>query len=390
MSALRTKILACLETYGDADNRLVAALEDIVRENGDHSYAAVFEIITHLRLENERAKYLWYGLLDHRQEMMRSLDRPVGLRTSLCDYFCSVSNTLENPMVVELHVFENHYRSHVYDHLTGLYSRGLLDTTLNRELARSRRHRTELSILFFDIDNFKSVNDTYGHPAGDECLAGVAGLIRNEIRTEDSAIRYGGEEILIVFPRTDKLQALTIGERLRRLVSDARFAARETAFSVTMSGGLVSFPMDGDDSETLLRHADQAMYKAKSAGKNNIVVYSSEKRRYIRVDFDSRIVVRHIGFHDDPDAFFVRGRNISAGGILFETDVCFEIGAKLQLSIQFGRRNAEAKLTGAVVRSERNPGGGYDTGLAFLRMDRPAKNEISAYLESRLEQLEVV
>lgn len=140
MTSLREDILCVLETYGDEDNRLVEALDRIVCDSGDRVYSVIFEVITQLRLEPEKAKYLWHGVVAHRRDMMERLERNVGIRTALCDYLCSVNKTLENPMVVEIHVFENHYQSYMYDYLTGLYSRGFLNTILDGELARCRRH----------------------------------------------------------------------------------------------------------------------------------------------------------------------------------------------------------------------------------------------------------
>lgn len=189
MVPLREKILCILDSYRDDDERLVKELENIIQSNGVRAYPSIFEIITHMSLDPKKAKNTWDALIAHRRYMMERLGRNVGIRTALCDYLGTVNKTLENPMVVEIHVFENHYHSYMYDYLTGLYSRGFLDTILDRELARCRRHENELSILFFDIDNFKSVNDTYGHSTGDVCLAEVSGNVKNAVRTEG---RYHG------------------------------------------------------------------------------------------------------------------------------------------------------------------------------------------------------
>ena len=389
MTSLRAQILGVLESYGDADDRLITELDGIAAENGDQAYEVIFEVITRLKLDAKKAKSLWHGVVDHRKSMMEALGRNVGFRAVLCDYLCNVNNTLENPMVIEIHVFENHYQSTMYDYLTGLYSRGVLDTIMERELARCMRHDSKLSILFFDLDNFKDVNDTYGHAAGDECLAGVAKIIKKSIRTEDTAVRYGGEEVVVILPQTDKMQALSIGERIRKRVAEACFIGRGERYSITMSGGLVSYPMDGEDRADLLEKADRAMYQAKSAGKNNIVVYSREKRRYVRVDFTEGIQIKPVGFSEDPVTFRAQGRNISTGGLLFESGTFFKIGTKLQLRIPFAHSDRWVEVTGVVVRNELNPDGKFDTGISFLEMEKPDRDEIFSYLKTRLYQFEM-
>ena len=386
MNSLRETILDILESHCDEEDRLVEKLDHVIRENGRQTYAVIFEIITQLKLDPAKAEYLWREVLENREEMMRLLGRNVGIRTALCDYLCTVNKTLENPMVVEIQVFDYHYKSYMFDYLTGLYSRGFLDTILDRELARSRRHATELSLLFFDIDNFKNVNDTYGHGAGDRCLAGVAGIISKAVRTEDTAVRYGGEEVVLILPQTSKMHALAIGDRIRRQVEKKEFAGHGDTFSVTMSGGLVSFPMDGDDAAELVEHADQAMYKAKGSGKNSIVPFSSEKRRYIRVDFENavEVEVRPIGISKDPDTSLAKGRNISSGGVLFKTDIFYSIGTKLQLRIPLASSDKNIEISGSVVRNELNADQTYDTGISFLEMEEEVKDKIFFYLKSRL------
>lgn len=392
MQSLREKILSCLETYCDEDNQLVDKLGNIIAENGYYAYVEVFEVLTHLKLDPENAKLVWYSLLEHREYLRKRLGRDVGFRTSLCDYLCTVNKTLKNPIILENDVFENYLHSYMFDYLTGLYSRRFLETILDRELARCRRHETELSIIFFDIDNFKTVNDKYGHGVGDECLYSVANSINDSVRTEDTVVRYGGEEIVVIYPRTNKMQARNIGERIRKLVENTSFRGGENIFNITLSGGLVSYPLDGKDSAALMRKADQAMYLAKGMGKNNIFMYSNEKRRYARVNYDSNIEVKSVGFHDKSVVYCAQGRDISTGGVLFESNYFFDIGSKLQLKLPFRQSGAKVEVTGVagvVVRNNLNMDGSYNTGISFLDVEKPAKNAINAYLETRLEQTEL-
>lgn len=382
LPSLKEQISDILETHRDDDHHLVQELENIIKQDGERVYPVIFEMICRLKLDSEKGAYLWNGVLAHKKEMERRFEQNVGIRTSLCDYLCTVNNTLANPMVVETRVFEDHTQAHMYDYLTGLYSRGFLNNTLERELALSKRHEAELSVLFFDIDHFKTVNDTYGHAAGDECLTMTAQIIKKTIRAEDTAVRYGGEEIVVILPRTGKTKAFAIAERIRKQTMAFEFVSQKTAFNVTISGGLASYPMDGYECKQLLAHADQAMYKAKADGRNNVVAYSSEKRRYVRMDFNTQIKVQPVGFHEDPEAFEAESRDISTRGILFETALFFKIGTKLKLHIPLTHSDASINVTGIVVRNELNPDGTYDTGISFMEIKGPAKDEIFAYLSS--------
>ena len=380
METLRGKILGCLKAYNDEDKRLIEGLEQIIHESGPDAYLVIFEVITQMQLDPEKAKILWHQVIGHQRGMEALLQRDVGLRTSLCDYMCSVSRILKNPMVLEIEAFERCLQSYMHDYLTGLHSRGFLETILDRELARCKRHDNELSLLFLDIDDFKTVNDQYGHVAGDKCLAKVAHIIKDSIRTEDTAVRYGGEEIVVIFPQTSKEDALAIAERIRTQISMTEFGNQNHPYQVTVSGGLVTFPMDGRDCAQLLERADAAMYQAKGAGKNTIVVYSHEKRRCLRVDFDRHVEAKPVEFLNKPVSMDVQGKNISSGGMLFEAASFFSIGSKVQLRMLLVPPGDHIEVTGVVVRNKLNRRGRFETGISFLDIDKPVQKAIHDYL----------
>jgi two-component system cell cycle response regulator len=128
-----------------------------------------------------------------------------------------------------------------------------------------------VSVLLCDIDHFKKVNDVHGHHAGDDILREFGKRLREHIRPMDLACRYGGEEFVVIMPETNQATAHQAGERLRALVADQPFTiARGEQLSVTMSGGVsTTFPPD-DHMDSLLKRADEALYRAKSAGRNAI------------------------------------------------------------------------------------------------------------------------
>lgn len=159
-----------------------------------------------------------------------------------------------------------HAASH--DALTNLFGRRRIQEELERELARAQRNGTHGALLFLDIDQFKDVNDSLGHQAGDELLVQLAGLLRESLRETDSISRLGGDEFAILLPDSRLDQAFAVAEKLLQAIRDYPFVVRGQRVSVTGSLGVALFPEHGTTSEDLLSWADLAMYEAKAAGRN--------------------------------------------------------------------------------------------------------------------------
>lgn len=166
------------------------------------------------------------------------------------------------------------------DPLTNLFNRRTLEETLAQEFSRAQRENSPVCVIMLDIDRFKRVNDTCGHKTGDEVLQALAALIVLHIRRFDMACRFGGEEFVIVMPHLSIETARERAEFLRREFANLPPACANLKSSPTLSIGLASYPCDGTDGKQLLAAADQALYAAKSAGRNRVVVYSelAEKR----------------------------------------------------------------------------------------------------------------
>jgi diguanylate cyclase (GGDEF)-like protein len=159
------------------------------------------------------------------------------------------------------------------DSLTGLYNRAYFARRFEAELRRARNYMAPLSVLILDIDHFKKVNDTYGHPAGDAILKKLAEIIRKFTRASDFVVRYGGEEFVVVMTASNQDQAVQYVDQLREKVAGAEFAVpgHEHPLKVTISVGVSSFPDDGQATTELLKAADQALYAAKAGGRNRVV-----------------------------------------------------------------------------------------------------------------------
>ena len=387
MKILRDKILNCLYNYSSNDEKLEIALDEVAAEFGPQAFPVIFHVLTHLDLSQQEAEDSWREICLHRREMSDHLGHNVNLRTAICDYFCSIHKSLKNPKMVEIHIFENTINTAKYDRLTGLYNRAYFDESLIREVARAKRYDTELSVLFLDIDNFKAVNDNHGHLAGDFVLKEISQAILDEIRYQDIASRYGGEEIVIILPETKKATGLILAERIRELIANLSMQYEGKNIPLTISGGLANCPIDSCNATELVRFADMALLKAKAQGKNNSQSYSPNKRRYVRVDFPPEILVKKISIDELTESFTAHAKNLSFTGILVRsTCPCFDIGNKIQLQIPFEDFNASVLLLGTVVRIEHVCTNHYEIGVSFLEMDHTSKNEVYQYLLKKLGQ----
>ncbi len=159
-------------------------------------------------------------------------------------------------------------RLSVTDPLTGLYNRLRMMEVLENEVRRSRRLRHPFAVLMADLDHFKKYNDAHGHPAGDAALKRIGAIMREASRDVDFVARYGGEEFLLMMPETETEGASEVAQRLRRKIENEQLAEG----SITVSIGVSAFPGNGDAAEALIAAADAALYEAKHAGGNRVIV----------------------------------------------------------------------------------------------------------------------
>ena len=156
-----------------------------------------------------------------------------------------------------------------HDSLTGLLNRREIDRLLDQECARATRYGHTLALLLLDLDHFKAVNDTYGHPAGDAALQEVAAAVRRVVRASDWAARFGGEEFALLAPETEERAALQLAERLRATIAAQPLPATGTALTVSL--GVALFPADATTPDGLVAAADRALYAAKQDGRNRTI-----------------------------------------------------------------------------------------------------------------------
>lgn len=168
------------------------------------------------------------------------------------------------------------------DHLTGLYNKRYFMMRLQEETSRAIRHKSELSLIFCDIDHFKSINDNYGHHHGDvvlrqvgEILAGGMGELKvvSRLRKSDIIARYGGEEFVVILPETPPENAAIAAEKMRKVIEDYSFDTGGEDVHITMSFGVAGVNETVKDAADLVKNADHAMYKAKNNGRNRVEIF---------------------------------------------------------------------------------------------------------------------
>ncbi len=187
-------------------------------------------------------------------------DLQIGLRNGLERYHLFRANALLRQETLQ-------------DDLTGVLNRRYLDRYLEEEIERSRRYKHPFSVLFFDLDRLKQVNDQFGHLSGSKVLVEAVEVVKAKLRRADKIFRFGGDEFAVTLPETDQKGAIRVAHRLRRAMRAHRFHPAEgSELSLTASFGVATYPDDGLTGEGLLRHADQAMYLVKTGTRDAVGV----------------------------------------------------------------------------------------------------------------------
>jgi len=237
------------------------------KERGEEFYSDLLFVLLGNRYSKQEAHSIWNQITFHRDSLIKALGRNPGIVVAALDWQTNFQNNAEQLSLIESSKLDDVRESAVVDGLTGLYDHDTVLTLLNKELERARRHSEQCSILMLDIDDFKKVNDEFGHKKGDEVLVALGGLMRENLRTIDTPGRYGGEEFIAILPETDISSAIQSGERLREAVKNEL----SQDIALTISIGVACFPADAANADELVVNADKALYQAKKTGKNRVV-----------------------------------------------------------------------------------------------------------------------
>jgi diguanylate cyclase (GGDEF)-like protein len=364
------------------DDFFIKKVNKLCTSEGPQVLTAVFKLLAGIDIPQEKCPAHWEKTQHHRQKIAELLGRNVDITTALCDYLQTATRFLSHPRLIEAIHYENFVHETIHDKLTGLFNRPYFDEAYSQQVSLAKRYHDDFTVLFLDIDNFKDINDSHGHLAGDEALRQIAEVISQVKRDSDIAARFGGEEFVLLLTHTDNVSAFVFAERLRKQVEKLEIRFHDQVLKLTVSGGIASFPFNSQDPGQLLQMADSAVYLAKGAGKNMICHFKEEKRRYLRVKIHQPVLAKELDFHNST-TFNGISKDICIGGILFENDESLPLGALIKVKVPVAD-DVPVILIGTVVRVEKFENGKYDIGMttSFKEMDKIANNEIASILRN--------
>jgi diguanylate cyclase (GGDEF)-like protein len=362
----------------------VSALE---KDLGPGVYSQLLYLLCHLNFPPQKAKPHWRAILQHQRGFQKKIGQDVDFRVALLDYFISVNHQLKNPKIIEIQIFKKTQNSAFRDELTGLYNYRYLRAELDREMRKAQRKSSPLSMVLFDVDNFKWYNDSHGHLEGDKALQALGRLLLKECRAGDVAARYGGEEFALLLPETTKPQAFLVADRFRKKVWEGKFAGSRTrpAGRFSISGGVATFRADAPDALRLLDAADKALYQAKGRGRNLVLTAGSESRSFPRVEVEIPGTLRILCCRNQP----FRTLNISEQGLQFRCRDLVEEGDYFRFTLKMPDDGTEVTGMARAARVTRTDDV-HEVGASIVEMPFPQAQRLREFLaEQRVEETEM-
>lgn len=241
-------------------------LELYIQKYGLKFYQKCIFSLTHISFDVQEAQRKWDQIIKHRKELNTLLNRDVGLKVAAFDFLDNFAIRDFDMSVIETGKIADIVDFATTDQLTALYVRSIFDEILYKEFEQYLRNKNTLSLLMIDIDDFKTLNDTYGHQKGDDVLRKIGEILLDTVRKSDIACRYGGEELSVIMPHTDMETAFDVAERIRKTIENTDIDGIKTTISIGVSETTESLK----DAEELVKQADDALYLAKNEGKNRV------------------------------------------------------------------------------------------------------------------------
>jgi diguanylate cyclase (GGDEF)-like protein len=241
-------------------------LNELKKARGELFYSDLLHAITHQFFRPEVAENLWNQILRHKYDMSFALKRNIRVAVASLDFLSNLTGDLHSPTVIDEKRIAGIIDHSLRDGLTQLFNHTTCFHKIKQELSRFERYGTQVSIMMIDIDDFKKINDTYGHTEGDGVLGLLGKIIVAEIRDADTCCRYGGEEFTVIMPSTGIRDAGALAERLREKVEQSMPMGKR----VTISIGVASCNTTVSSAQLLVNKADAALYLAKTNGKNRV------------------------------------------------------------------------------------------------------------------------
>jgi diguanylate cyclase (GGDEF)-like protein len=292
-------------------------------------FSSFIRLLTDIEMNEDEASYHYSRIIEHSRYLETTMDRKVGFRVAMLDYLLNINPKMKCPKFIEFSDYQNIVSLSFIDNLTGVFNRNYFDNSFNKELHRAKRYQQPFSVVMLDLDDFKQVNDTFGHPVGDSVLKEFAYLLKNLLREEDIAARYGGEEFVVMLPQTDVAGSKIFAERLLQETLSYTFPEN---IPLSFSAGLATYPIHGDSKKDLIEMADKSLYASKSRGKKCVSVLGQEKRETKRYSSEAPItIISDFGQKEEG-----RLINISFSGVAGEAGVPLKPGELITLQFALG------------------------------------------------------
>jgi diguanylate cyclase (GGDEF)-like protein len=246
-------------------------LDQYLKTSIENTFSELLFRLTHEKYSENKAFKLWTAIVKHKGILNRDLGRDVGILIATLDYLTNITGDILSPKIMDDKKIEAAAKVATRDALTGLYMRNVFDYFLEAEISKFFKYNKPLSLIMSDIDNFKDVNDNYGHQKGDEVLKQISKILLQNSRQSDLPARYGGEELAIILAEIPIEKAILIAERLR--IQIFQYYKLKTP-AVTISIGVSTFCKEMISGHELIKAADKALYAAKESGRNKVVSQS--------------------------------------------------------------------------------------------------------------------
>lgn len=309
---------------------------------GDIVYQEVMRLLTGKTLSASKSKRYWCEALALRDDIREKTLYRLSIRASLLEHIQNNSSEFNNLVFIEAKNLDSIRHCSITDGLTGLYNQTYLKTLLSQNVPMRRRADDAASaLILLDLDHFKLYNDSCGHMAGDEALRTVAGIIRDQIRDQDVAARYGGDEFAVYLPKVTKNVAFAVANRIRQMIESTEFPGQELfdGRRLTASSGIAFFFEETSDVKTLIEVADKELYNAKRL-RNAISPSSYERRKNQRYSIQALLECFHANNGISETAMACNFSNTGVG-IWSNINASPEDSLKLRLSKPFWSEELE-------------------------------------------------
>ncbi len=353
----------------------------LVDQYGDDVYSVLLHTAVHLEFGRRAARKYFDEVVTYWEKLCLDVRRDVDFRVALLDYFLTINKRIKNPKIIEIKIFEKTRHDTEIDELTQLYNYRYFKKALELEVLRAQRYHSPLSLVLFDVDDFKCYNDTNGHMAGNTALKKLSGIIKHTVREVDVVARFGGEEFAVMLPETNKQGAFTIADRIRQAVLKARFVngKAQPGAHFSVSGGVATLHVDADDGHSLMTRTDQALYQAKGRGKNQIALYIDELREFERVHTAIMGEINCGPGMTGP----VLLQDLSEGGLLFSCEQLMPMASQCLLSFPLPGQDQQVSCKVKVRRVEElERHGQYRIGASIVQMQATERKALRCFIRS--------